>query len=153
MATRRRWLQFSLRGFLVVLTAFAGWLGVIVNRAREQREAVKAIEAMGGTIVYDWHGDHKCSYSKSDGRWHLTFSSKRSGPTWIRELTQQVEEVHFLVPSPEANSHVHESIPHLQRLGPRFGFIYLEAPVSDEVYEEVKRALPKCHLRDSLHRN
>jgi hypothetical protein len=50
---RRRWLQFSLRTAFVGLTVFAVWLGVIVNRAREQREAVKAIEALGGWVTYD----------------------------------------------------------------------------------------------------
>ena len=54
MTRTRRWLQYSLRSFLVVLTAFAIWLGVAVNRAREQREAVKAIEALGGTVTYDF---------------------------------------------------------------------------------------------------
>lgn len=55
MKRRRRWFQYSLRSFLVVVTALAVWLGVVVNRAREQREAVKAIEALGGSVMYDWH--------------------------------------------------------------------------------------------------
>lgn len=43
--TPRRWFQFSLRFFLVALTVLAFWLGVVVTRAREQREAVKAIRS------------------------------------------------------------------------------------------------------------
>jgi hypothetical protein len=48
MKPRRRYLTFSLRTLFVLTTAFAIWLGVVVNRAREQREAIKAIEALGG---------------------------------------------------------------------------------------------------------
>jgi hypothetical protein len=47
MATPRRWFQYSLRSFFVLVTAFAVWPGVVVDRARERREAVKAIEAFG----------------------------------------------------------------------------------------------------------
>ena len=48
---RRRWLQFSLRTLLVLMLAFAcgfGWLAYKIERAREQREAVVAIEELGG---------------------------------------------------------------------------------------------------------
>ena len=51
---RRRYLTFSLRTLFILLTAFAVWLGVAVNRAREQREAVEAIEALGGAVFYDF---------------------------------------------------------------------------------------------------
>ncbi len=47
MKPTRRYLTFSLRTFFFVLTAFAVWLGVIAERAREQREAVRAIGALG----------------------------------------------------------------------------------------------------------
>lgn len=57
MAGRRRWLQFSLRGFLVLLTALAVCLGIVLGRIRERREAVKAIEALGGQVLYDWQLD------------------------------------------------------------------------------------------------
>lgn len=43
--SRRRYLTFSLRSLFVLTTALAIWLGVVINGAREQREAVKAIEA------------------------------------------------------------------------------------------------------------
>ena len=54
MTTRRRWLQFSLRGFFVVVTIGCLWLGVAVNRAREEAEAVKRIEAVYGVVEYNW---------------------------------------------------------------------------------------------------
>ena len=55
---RRRWLQFSLRSFFVLLTVGCLWLGWKVERTsertRQQREAVKAIEALTGRVQYDW---------------------------------------------------------------------------------------------------
>ncbi|HUY89571.1 MAG TPA: hypothetical protein VMV10_12625 [Pirellulales bacterium] len=54
MPSRRRWLQFSLRGLLALLTVFAIWLGFIVNRIREQREALETIEAMGADVRYEY---------------------------------------------------------------------------------------------------
>lgn len=50
----RRWLQFSLRTLLVALTFLAILLGGWVNRAHRQREAVAAIRAAHGVVVYDY---------------------------------------------------------------------------------------------------
>jgi hypothetical protein len=85
-ATRRRWLQFSLRGLLALLTVFAIWLGVIVNRAREQREAVKAIEATGGIVQYDWQVNLERA-SMIEGFEHYKVFRKYGspgGPAWLR---------------------------------------------------------------------
>ena len=49
----RRWLQFSLRSLLVLVTVLAVWLGREVNRARRQNEAVAAIQQAGGMVFYD----------------------------------------------------------------------------------------------------
>ena len=52
---RRRWLQFSLRTLMVLMLVLGcglGWLASKIIRAREQREAVKAIEELGGRV--DW---------------------------------------------------------------------------------------------------
>ena len=53
---RRRWLQFSLRTLLVLVLVIGcgfGWLGMKLRKAREQREAVKAIEKLGGWVSYE----------------------------------------------------------------------------------------------------
>src|SRR5579863_5667165 len=52
LTPKRRWAQFSLGTMFVVVTALGVWLGVVVNRANRQREAVVAIEALGGTVYY-----------------------------------------------------------------------------------------------------
>ena len=67
---RRRWFQFSLRTLFVLLTVLCVWLAVTVNRARKQREAVAAIEAVGGMVLYE----------------HQYDDSEPPGPKWLREL-------------------------------------------------------------------
>ncbi|HEY2881103.1 MAG TPA: hypothetical protein VGJ15_01690, partial [Pirellulales bacterium] len=50
---RCRWLRFSLRTFFVLLTIFGVWLGIKINAARRQHEAVTAIARAGGHVIYD----------------------------------------------------------------------------------------------------
>jgi internalin A len=52
----RRFLRFSVRGMIVVVLVIGGWLGWAVRNARMQREAVDAIQADGGEVIYDWEG-------------------------------------------------------------------------------------------------
>src|SRR5436190_19047422 len=52
--SKRRLLRFSLRSMLLALTAFCIWLGFKVNAAREQRQIVKTVQELGGTVWYDY---------------------------------------------------------------------------------------------------
>ena len=84
---KRRWFQYSLQTLLVFVTLCAipcSWYAVKMNRVKRQREAVEAIEKLGGRV--EW--------------------SKPSGPAWLRKLLpdeffQSVDVVSFLfrVPS------------------------------------------------------
>jgi hypothetical protein len=49
----RRWLRVSARGLIVLV--FGAVLGWVVRSARDQRDAVRAIEEAGGSVEYDWH--------------------------------------------------------------------------------------------------
>lgn len=49
---RRRWLQFSLRGFLVVLTIGCVWLGWKGERAHKRGEGIDAISDSLGIVIY-----------------------------------------------------------------------------------------------------
>lgn len=74
----RRWLQFSLRGFLLATTAFAVWLGLAAEKAMRQKEAVASLNDWGAEIVYDhqWQGPSK-------------FPKLRASPPgwlWLRKL-------------------------------------------------------------------
>ena len=55
---RRRWLKFSLRALLVLLLASGtgfGWFACKMKQARQQREAVTAIEKLGGRVCTSPH--------------------------------------------------------------------------------------------------
>lgn len=59
---RRRLLQFSLRSLLIfVLLVSIGmsWLGVKLERARRQREAVRVVRAAGGYAWYDYEWEDR----------------------------------------------------------------------------------------------
>ena len=76
-AFRRRF-QYSLRTLLLVMTLACigmSWLGVKMQQARKQREAVEAIEKLGGWVHYDYQVDQS-------GRWH--FGAVPPGPAWLR---------------------------------------------------------------------
>jgi hypothetical protein len=51
---KRRYLQFSLRTFLVVTLIVTIWLGLHVRSARRQQAVVAAIKALGGEVVYGY---------------------------------------------------------------------------------------------------
>lgn len=52
-------LRFSLASLFVIVTAFSVVLGIKVHGVREQRNAVAAIQAMGGTVAYDFQYEGK----------------------------------------------------------------------------------------------
>jgi hypothetical protein len=65
MEPRRRYLTFSLRTAFVLFTALAVWLVVVVNRARQQQEAVDAIVKAGGLVAYDATSVRKMTWDHS----------------------------------------------------------------------------------------
>ena len=117
------------------MTAFAVWLGVVVHRAREQREAVTAIESLGGKIEYD----------------------RPSGPDWLRrmigdEYLLNVWAVDFtgwasegMPPMAEAN--VKRAIPHLKRLRRLDAIAFLDT-VSTATMKELQAILPGSEVSD-----
>lgn len=53
-SSKRRLLQFSLRTFLVLLTAGCIWLGLKTEKVRAQRRTVRLVKSYGGKAVYDY---------------------------------------------------------------------------------------------------
>jgi hypothetical protein len=74
--TRRRWLRFSLRTLLVLVTVCGIWLGVKVDQARRQKRAVEQLLALGADIAYE--------HQRVDG-WYDS-SIELDVPTWAQEL-------------------------------------------------------------------
>lgn len=155
MKPARRWLQYSLRSFLILLTAIAVWLGVVVQRANEQREAVEAIQTLGGRVIYDWQS--RLEEWPSGGQVLVNTGQQPNGPTWLgqlfgNELFQKVHSVVFLpsIESPNryhvpTNSEIRSAIPHLKRLRQLKKVWYWE-PESDELHREMITALPNTKV-------
>lgn len=78
--------RFSVGTLLIVVTILGIWLGIVVQHAAEQRNAVAIVTDAGGTVHYkhearDWPLPHS-NFSSSH-----TFDIRRSptGPQWLRE--------------------------------------------------------------------
>lgn len=74
---KRRWLRFSLRTFLIVVTIFCVWLGWYVYRAERQREVVRWVLENGGEVSYDYE-------FSSDG--YRLVDSQPPVPTWLDSM-------------------------------------------------------------------
>ncbi len=74
---KRRWYQYSLRSLFLVTLVFALWLGWICHKANQQRNAVEAIEDLGGWVCYDYQVDASGDY---------TPDAEPPGPAWFRNL-------------------------------------------------------------------
>lgn len=113
MKARRRWFQFSLRSFLVLVTLACAWLAVVVHRARDQQEAVAAIDKVGGIVQFDgWHNGVLLEHE--DMR------------RWSFHLLNSVVEVVL-----EGDSRVNDVCQDLARL-PSLRRIIVAGPLSDE---------------------
>src|SRR5262245_2921580 len=83
----KRWLRFSLRTMLVLITALCIWLGFQVNAARRQREAVTVLRNAGAMIYFDYQVVPESPTTR------LTLGGKSidpdqlpPGPGWLRRL-------------------------------------------------------------------
>jgi Leucine-rich repeat (LRR) protein len=63
--SRRKWLRLSVRGLLVLVLVIGIWTGWIVRQARIQREAVAAIDNVGGIACARYDSDLKPGSSRN----------------------------------------------------------------------------------------
>ena len=76
---KRRWLAYSMKTFLLLLTGFAIWLGLLVHRVNNQKEAVQWEREHGGSVRYDFQYDEYDEF-------YLKKGAEPPGPDWLREL-------------------------------------------------------------------
>jgi hypothetical protein len=111
---RRRWLRFSLRSLLILITVLSIWLGVKVNQARRQKEAVAALRQLGATVYYSHQ--RRDTFPNS-----YDLANDLSVPGWLRELAgddffQSAACVQVLGPvTDDALVHL-AALPHLESL-------------------------------------
>ncbi len=85
-----RWKTISLRGLLLVILAIALGLGWIANKARQQREAVSALQKFGGFVHYDWEFKNgRVKVPRGNSLWKPTWGTLTPGrkpwaPDWVR---------------------------------------------------------------------
>jgi hypothetical protein len=87
---KARWKTISLRGLLLLILAIALWLGWIVNKARQQREAVAGLQKFGGFVHYDWEFiNGPVKVPQGNNLWmpswgKLNKTAKPWAPDWMR---------------------------------------------------------------------
>ena len=77
---RRRWLQFSLRTFLLTIALISAWLALVYIPAKQADLAAKALQEKGIQVCYDYQhvpGTRPFSYS---------FLIPQPGPEFLRIL-------------------------------------------------------------------
>lgn len=113
MPGKRRWFQFSLRTFLILLTVFGVWLGLHVRSAKRQKEAVAAIEAYGGWVTYDFQRieNDTLAYDPQAESWIPRWLLSRLGEDFFHD----VEMVYLVHPDDIGNVPV-DGIPSLDAI-------------------------------------
>jgi len=79
--TKRRWLAYSLRSLLILITVVAVWLGIKTTQARRQKAAVAAIEASGGMVRYNFQEPPPGGRPPGEQP-----AVDPPGPKWLRDL-------------------------------------------------------------------
>ena len=82
---KRRLLQFSLRGLVIFCAVACVWIGIWINRAREQAEVVEWVEKNGGSVLYEdiaWRNVDFASEHGSDYFTNLILDELAVRPKW-----------------------------------------------------------------------
>src|SRR5215469_3129191 len=83
---KRRWMQVSLRTVLVLVTLLCVALSVWVVPAERQRRAVKAIEALGGTVSYEDIHSYYASTQPTAESFLISFLRRWLPPDYLDEV-------------------------------------------------------------------
>jgi hypothetical protein len=146
MNISRRYLTFSLRTLFVLLTIGCIWLGILAERAREQREAVKAIEALGGHVIYDW----SIVEWHDGGNYTMDIARKPPAPVWLRRVIgddffQNASQVSFGSPINPIKIELSKAIPCLKKLRTLKQVRFFAVGDFDfDRQKDLKAALPRC---------
>lgn len=108
---RRLRLALSLRAMMVLVLVAGSAIAWVVSRARLQRDAVAAIEAMGGIVFYD--------YQYSEGQ--TIAGGKPRGPAWMQrwlgvDYLHHVTQVIFMEEAKKKSLGVLTRLPRLESL-------------------------------------
>lgn len=123
----QRYLRISMRGLIVLVLVIGGGMGWIVRSARDQLAAVKAIQAAGGNISYQW--EWKDGHSLPDGApWWPKWLADRIGVEYLASVARV--EIYFGCTDKE--------VVHIGRLGQLDTLSLPCSPVSDAGIAELE---------------
>ena len=103
---RRRWLQFSLRTLLIVVTVLSvplGWVGWRLGQVRREQATITWIEEMGGRVYYqsNYKPDDRSWWEESTDKWfgervrlvgfHYSYSHRYFRYRQVSDLSPLVE--------------------------------------------------------------
>jgi hypothetical protein len=114
LRSQRRWLRYSLRTLLMLVTVFGVWLGVKVNQARRQKQAVEALLNLGATVRY--------AHQRNDAHPSIFETDKDLNvPNGLRALAgddffQSVVSLRFSRPVTDEDLAHLAAFPHLEQL-------------------------------------
>jgi len=161
---RHRWFSFSLATLLAIVTLFGVWLAREANRVATQRKVVSLVERLCAErrltsydpivfsgLAYDYQQRTNGNTTIYDP------TAKPTVPKWLREF---VGDDYFcrVTTIDLSDTNVTDSdLVDLQRLSSLETLRLYRTGISEERVEQLRKALPKCHIdwssanMDSLH--
>ena len=91
---RRRWLRFSLRTLLIVVTVLSiplGWIGWRLGQVRKERPTITWVEEMSGYVIFRFRNDERSWWEESTDKW---FGER---VRWVSLGNKQVSDLSPLV--------------------------------------------------------
>lgn len=133
--SRRRWLQFSLKGLLIALTVAALVIGRTVSRVRNQEAIVATVADLGGQV---WSADDKPKFAESWLNPDRLSAQTAAKTNWVRqtlgdEYFRDVAQIDLKLRSIDEQSQLALSqlAPRLRNL-PRLETLKLEFAMSND---------------------
>ena len=140
--------------FVLIVSIGMTWLGVKMVKARRQREAVEAIEEVGGVVWYDYQGGHLFTES-SVPKWARALfgddfffdvvavesDSGSLGDDEASDLKALENLVHLDVSLTQITD---AGLEHLEGLTKLEWLSLIDTQVTPEGVKKLKKALPEC---------
>ena len=153
--SRRRWLQFSLRGLIVMLTIGCVWPGWKVERARKRGRAIDALVVAGADVLFVETGDglndkllKSLKSARSGNHFWLDWEGVRVSihlPMPLNAaICSELSSIHGTLGIEIEAETTDSQLQYLESTDARMLFITHAPSVTDEAKEELQRRLPNA---------